>query len=96
MNNNILTYAEVFNGNYKSPTDRLIELANTKENKAKGYGYPILYRKAIDLNPKNDVFFKKSDRPKVFWEARIFRAKCLDRQEIQQTHRFHADPQPCR
>jgi hypothetical protein len=59
VNNNILTYAEVFNGNYKSPTDRLSELANTKENKAKGYGYPILYRKAIDFNPKNDVFLKK-------------------------------------
>ena len=35
MNNKILTYSEVFDKKYKSPTDRLVELANTKENKVK-------------------------------------------------------------
>ena len=59
MNNKILTYSEVFDKKYKSPTDRLVELANTKENKVKYFGYPILYRKSIDFNPKNDVFLKK-------------------------------------
>ena len=35
MNNKILAYSEVFDKKYKSSTDRLIELANTEENKAK-------------------------------------------------------------
>ena len=58
MNNKILTYSDVFNKKYNSPTERLIDLAKTKENKAKYFGYPILYRKSIDFNPKNDIFLK--------------------------------------
>ena len=58
MNNKIFKYDEVFDKKYNSVTERLESLAKVKENKAKGFGYPILYRYRIDLNPKNDVFLK--------------------------------------
>ena len=58
MNNKILKYCEVFDKKYSSVTERLESLAKTKGNKAKWFGYPILYRHRTDLNPKNDIYLK--------------------------------------
>ena len=58
MNSKIFKYDEVFDKKYDSVTERLENLAKVEENKAKWFGFPILYRYRTDLNPKNDVFLK--------------------------------------